>query len=231
MVADLRVVKNPLVRLYPIVVEHSARERIFEFTQCRFYRRNVIFRQRARIGAWISDCLVSFVQRLRDLQSPLRGETEATVAFALQACEVIQLRRDLRARLCFLQLNNAFFARALPLNGLGDFAMPQSGRSAVLVPERPVRGIKPLLGIRQIHLKPRKQSSRSLDLAFFFVERFVEPSSWIFAGCRAEGADDLIQFTGLEFLNLALAIDDNGQRRRLHSPERSDSAAASAAEA
>jgi hypothetical protein len=54
--------------------------------------------------------------------------------------------------------------------------MPQSRRSAVLVPERPVRRIKPLLGIRQIQLKPRKQSSRSVDLALFFVECFVEPS-------------------------------------------------------
>src|SRR5947208_4154840 len=231
MVADLRVIKNPLVRLYPIVVEHSARERVFEFRQCRFYRRDIIFRQRARIGTWISYGLMPLVQRLRDLQGALRGETEATVRFTLQAREIIQLRRDLRARLFFLQLNNAFFALALPLNALGDFAMPQSGRSTVLVPDRPVSGIKPLLGIRQIHLKPRKQSSRSLDLAFFFVERFVEPSSWIFAGCRAEGADDLIQFTGLEFLNLALAIDDNGQSRRLHSPERGNSAAPSAAEA
>src|SRR5215211_1329280 len=230
MVADLRVIENPLVRLYPTVVEHSARERVLKFVQCRFYRRDIIFRQCARIGTWISNGFVPLVQRLRDLQGALRGETEATVRFTLQAREIIQLRRDLRARLFFLQLNNAFFARALPLNRLGDFAMPQSGRSAVLVPERPVHGIKPLLGIRQIHLKPRKQSSRSLDLAFFFVERFVEPSPWIFAGCRAECADDLIQFARLEFCNLTFAIDDNGQRWRLHSPKRSDSAAASATE-
>src|SRR6266576_1709838 len=85
MVADLRVIENPLVRLYPIVVEHSARERVFEFGQCGFYRRNVIFRQRARIGAWISKGLVPLVQRLRDLQGALRGETEATVRFTLQA--------------------------------------------------------------------------------------------------------------------------------------------------
>jgi hypothetical protein len=93
---------------------------------------------------------VPLVQRLRDLQSALGGETEATVGFALQAREIIQLRRNLRAGLFFLKLNNAFLARALPLNGLGDFAMPESGPGAVLVPERPSRGIKPLLGIRQI---------------------------------------------------------------------------------
>ena len=70
--------------------------------KCRFYRRHVIFRQRARIGAWISDGLVPLVQRLRDLQSALGGETEATVPFALQAREIIQLRRDLGARLFLL---------------------------------------------------------------------------------------------------------------------------------
>src|SRR5439155_26145713 len=135
MVADFRVVKNPLVRLEPIIVEHSARERIVEFAQRRFYRRHVIFRQRARIGAWISDGLVPLVQRLGDLQSALRGETEAAVRFALQAREIIQLRRDLRAGLFFFQLDDSLFARALALNGLGNFAMPQSGRSPMLVPE------------------------------------------------------------------------------------------------
>src|SRR5262245_60080931 len=198
MVADLGVVKNPLVRLDPIVVENSAGERIFKFTQCRFYRRHVILGQRARIRAWIRDGLVPLVQRLCDLQSALRGKTEATVRFALQAREIIQLRRDLRARLFLLQINNAFFTRALARNGLGDFAMPQSGGSTVLLPERPVGGLKPLFGIRQIQLKPGEQSSRSLDLALFFVERFVEPSPWIFRSrCHGtESADDLIQVTG-----------------------------------
>ena len=151
----MALLKIRLLGLTQLLSSTLAREWIFDFAQCRFYRREIIFRQRARIGAWISNGLVPLVQRLRDLQSALRGETEATVCFALQAREIIQLRRDLRARLFFLQLNDAFFARALPLNGLGDFAMPQSRRSAVLVPERPVRGIKPLLGIRQIQLEPR----------------------------------------------------------------------------
>src|SRR3954465_98719 len=97
MVADFGIVKNPLVSLNPIVFQDFARERIYEFAQSRFYRRNVILRQRARIGAWISDGLVPLVQRLRDLQSALGGETEAIVCFALQARKIIQLRRNLRA--------------------------------------------------------------------------------------------------------------------------------------
>src|SRR4051812_29169665 len=97
MVADFRVVKNSLVRLDPIVVEHFTGEGILELAQSRFYGRNVIFRQRARIGARISKGLVPFVQSLRDLQSPLGGETEAIVSFALQACKIVQLGRNLRA--------------------------------------------------------------------------------------------------------------------------------------
>src|SRR5215467_13856531 len=230
MVADLRVVKNPLVRLDPIVVEHFSRERIFEFAQCRFYRRNVIFRQRARICTWICNGLVPLVQRLRDLQGALRGETEATVRVALQAGEIIQLRRNPCARLFFLQLDNAFFARASSLNGFRDFVMPQSRRSAVLVPKRPICGIKSLLGIWQVQFTPREQPPRSFDLALFFVESFVEPTPRIFACHSAERADYLIQLAGFEFLNFALAIDDDGQCGRLYSSKRSDSAAASATE-
>src|SRR5881392_2860518 len=150
MVADLRVIKNPLVRLYPIVVEHSAREWIFEFAQRRFYRRQVILGQCTRICARVGDSFMSLVERLRDLQGALRGKTEAAVGFTLQAREIIQLRRDLGAGLFFLQLNDAFFAKALALNRLGDFTMPQSGGSAVFFPEGSARGTKPLLGIRQI---------------------------------------------------------------------------------
>ena len=104
---------------------------------------------------------MSLVERLRDLQSAFGGETEAAVRFALQACEIIQLRRDLRGRLFLLQFDDALFAGALALNGLGDFAMPQARRCAVLVPERTVRRIKPLLGIRQIQCKPGEQPSCS----------------------------------------------------------------------
>src|SRR5262249_48940845 len=155
------------------------------------------------------DGLVSLVQCLRDLQSALRGETEATVRFALQAREVVQLRRSLCTRLFFLQLNDALFASALLLNSLRHFAMPQSGSSAMLVPERAVRRIKPLFGIRQIQLKPCEQSFCSLDFSLFFVERFVEPSPWILASRRPERADNFSQLARLKFLNLALAIDDD----------------------
>src|SRR5262249_10929546 len=66
----------------------------------------------------------------------------------------------------------------------------------------------------------------------FFVERFVEPSACVFrSGSRGtECADDLIQFAWLEFLNLVLAIHNDGERRCLDASQRSNGAAASAAE-
>src|SRR5204862_4606131 len=87
MVTYLRIVKNALVMFEPVVIEHSLSERIVEFAQRRSHRRQVIFRQCARIRTRISDGFMSFVERLRDLQSALRGETEAAVRFALQACQ------------------------------------------------------------------------------------------------------------------------------------------------
>ena len=116
------------------------------------------------------------------------------------------------------------------LSGFGDFAMPQSRRGAVLIPKRPSCGIKPLFGVRQIQAEMCEQSSRSFALALIFVESFVEPTPWVFTGFSAEGADDFIQFAGFAIRNLVLAIDDDGQGWGLHSPERCDSAAPSAAE-
>src|SRR5438034_4482839 len=149
MVSYLRVVKDAFVRSDPVLVEDSAREWIFELAQRRFHGRHVILRQCARICARVGDSFMSLVERLRDLQSALRGKTEAAVGFTLQAREIIQLRRDLGAGLFFLQLNDAFFAEALALNRLGDFTMPQSGGSAVFFPEGSARGTKLLLGLRQ----------------------------------------------------------------------------------
>ena len=56
---------------------------------------NVILRQRARIGARISDHLVPLVKRLRDLQRAARGQAEAVVRFALQRRQIVKPRRSL----------------------------------------------------------------------------------------------------------------------------------------
>src|SRR5438128_7218604 len=99
MVAYLRVVKDAFVRLDPVIVEDSAREWIFELAQRRFHGRHVILRQCARICARVGDSFMSLVERLRDLQSALRGKTEAAVGFMMQAREIIQIQSVLATML------------------------------------------------------------------------------------------------------------------------------------
>ena len=134
VITDFRVIENAFVRPDPIVFDHSSRERIVDLIQCRSYGREIIFGQRARIRARISNNLVLFVKRLCDLQRAFRGKSESIIRFALQGSEIIKLRRHLRARLLFLQLDDALLAAAFALDGLGDFIMPQSRRGAVLFP-------------------------------------------------------------------------------------------------
>ena len=81
-------------------------------------------------------------------------KAEAIVRFALQGREIIQLRRNLCRRLLLFELDDSILSTALALNGVRNFAMPQSRRGAVLVPERAVCRVKLLLGIRQIQLEP-----------------------------------------------------------------------------
>ena len=156
------------------------------------------------------------IKRLCDLQGALRGETEAAVRFALQGSEIVELRCDLSARFFLFEFDHALPATALAPDCLGDFAMPQSRRSAMLLPKRSVFRVKPLLSVGQIQLEPSKQSFCSLDFIFVFLECFIEPASHVFASCGSECADDLVQLARLKFLNLVLPIYDDCQRRCLN---------------
>ena len=95
--------------------------------------RQIILRQRARIGPRIGQHLVRLVKSLRDLQGALGGETEAAVGFALQRCEVVKARRDLRAAFLFLR----HLRHRLALTGgddrLGRGTIPQAIDAVVLV--------------------------------------------------------------------------------------------------
>src|SRR5215469_600670 len=135
MIAYFCVVEDPFVRLDPIVVEHFAREWIVDLGQGRPYRRQVILRQGARVGARIGDGFVLLVERLRNLQCALCRETEAAVRFALQGGKIVQLRGGLSGWPFLFELDNTVFASAFALNGICDLAMPQSRRSAMLIPE------------------------------------------------------------------------------------------------
>ena len=89
------------------------------------HRRNVIFRQRARIRSWIRQNFVTLVKRLRDLQRAPRRITEAAVRFTLQACQVEQQRRKLRGRFAFFS-GDAGFAQTFVANLLRAFDVPQA---------------------------------------------------------------------------------------------------------
>ena len=230
MISNFCIVENAFVRLHPIVVEHLAREWIVDLGQRRSYCGEVILRQRTRVRAWIGNCFVLLIKGLRDLQCAFRREPEAIVRFALQSREIIQLRRDLCGRFFLFQFDDPLFATAFALNGVRDFAMPQSRRSAVLVPERTVYRIKSLLGIGQIQLKATQQSLGSLAFSLVLFKWFIEPTPRIFARCSTKFADDLVYLARFELQNFSLAVHDDRQRRSLHAAKRSDRASTAAAE-
>src|SRR5262249_46333276 len=110
--------------------------------------------QRPGVRARISNGFMLLVKGLRNLQCAFRREPKAIVRFALQGREIIQLRRNLRRRLLLFQLDNSIFSTALALDGVRNFAMPQSRRGAVLAPQRAVSRVKSLLSIGQVQLEP-----------------------------------------------------------------------------
>ena len=135
VIAHFRVVKDALVWFDPIIVEDFSREQIVDLSQCRSDCRKIIFRQSARIRARIRDRLVPFIKRLGNLQRAFCREPKPIIRFALQCSEIVELRSNLRNRFLFFQLDDTVFAAALPLDGFSDFAVPQSRRGAMLVPE------------------------------------------------------------------------------------------------
>ena len=71
VVTDLRTVKYPLQRLQPSVFQYSFRKlpklAAFEVFQRRLGHPQIVLRQTSRIGSGISNRLVLFVERLRNL--------------------------------------------------------------------------------------------------------------------------------------------------------------------
>ena len=88
---------QPFVRAFCACVSRFAAQ----IRQGLLRHRQVIFRQRARIGARIGQHLVLLVERLRDLQCALGRKTEATVRFALQRGQIVKPRRNLRTGFLF----------------------------------------------------------------------------------------------------------------------------------
>ena len=111
MIADFGVVKNTFDGLHPILIQyltgrgdHLGRQRCAgigfgKSAEIAAHGAEVILRQTFGIGPRIGQQLVPLVKGLRDRQRVARTETKPAAGFALQRCEIVQLRRRLFAGL------------------------------------------------------------------------------------------------------------------------------------
>ena len=192
VVRNLGIVENAFVRFHPFVGENFFDERLVRFVEFLHRSRDggqIVFGQRARIGTRIGQYLVFFVQRLRNRQGGFGRKSETRIAVALQAGQIVQQRRELGRRLAFL-FDNAALALAFRVNRVGARAVPQAFGLDVAV-----------VGL--------------LVLAEFFVE----PAAIVLAGLGSERRVDFKVVTRNEFFDLLLALDQDSERRSLHSPD------------
>ena len=131
-----------------------------------------------------------FVERLGEAERVLRRETKPSVRFALQGGQVIQCAGERAGRLAFLG-DDAGLAGAFVADGFGPGYFPEA------------LGLQ--LGVRIFLL-----------FVLIFGEGFVEPASGVFAALGLECPDDFPVSPRDELLNLLLALDENRERRRLH---------------
>ncbi len=199
VVGNLGIVENALARLDPAFLQYLARERRIgrdalalaagfagQHFHGRFDCRQIILRQRARVGARVGQHLVLFVKRLRQRQRRARGETEASVGFALQAGQIEQQRRNLAGGLGFLG-GDAGPALAFLAQAFGARHIPQA------------------LGLGFGVLVLRRLG-----------ELLVEPAPAVAARGGGEARMHFPVVARLELLDAVLALDQDGQRRRLH---------------
>jgi hypothetical protein len=202
VVADLRVIEDALVRLYPALVQDlfGIREivvALLEHAQRFLDRIHIVFRQRARVGPGIGQHLVLFVQRLSEAQRVLRRKAEAAVGLTLQAGQVEERRRQLRGRLRFFR-HRADLATAGRDDRLSCRQRPQTG-----------------IALFRIEL-----------VAFEFR---IEPAAFVEATGADEVRLHFPVIARHEAANLFFAFDDDRQRRCLHPPDRGQEEAAALA--
>src|SRR5690606_34403722 len=117
-------------RLHPAAGEDLLREAsvgafAFEHPERLAHAGQVVLGKRAGVGTRIGEQLVPFVEGLRDRERGARRVAEARVRLALQAGEVEERRRELRARLRLLGDGARLVAAALD-DRLGALALPDA---------------------------------------------------------------------------------------------------------
>ncbi len=192
VIADFRIVENPLVRLHPLVLQDLLGELVIvvdfgHMVERLFDRVDIVFRQMARVGTWIRQHLVFFVQRLRQAQCVFCRKAEARIGFPLQAGQIKQCRRHLGRRLRFFG-DRADPAAASGDDGLGGSLAPQAFRAF-------------------------------FRIRFVFLELGVEPTSFINAGCAHEFRAHFPIVARHEILDLFFSLNHDRQGWRLHAPD------------
>ena len=195
VVTHLRIVEDALVGLHPVLRQDRCGEggvsRAVHRAERLLHRRDVVLRQRPRVGARIGKDLVLLVERLRDGQRVLGRKPKALVGIALEAGQIEEQRRKGRAGLAFLG-DGAGLAEALGADGFGLCLVPQSLGPERFVSFLPVRGLG---------------------------ERFIEPAPCVFTRRASERANQLPVSPRDKPANLLLAFDEDGQRGRLHATD------------
>ena len=154
--------------------------------QRALHRAEVILRQRPRIRSRVRQHLVPLVKRLGQAERVLRAETKTRVRIALQTRQIIKQWRHRSCRLALLG-DDAGFAQAF---------LPECLRPANL-PD--ALGLELVVAI--LRVRPGKF--------------FIEPAAGVLPRRRVERADDLPVIARHKLADLRLALDHDGQRRRL----------------
>ena len=201
VVADLGIVKNALALDDVVTLERRCRMggqvlhgAAGKHLEGLLDHRQIVFRQRARIGTRIGQCLVAFVQALCDRQRGLGGVTKLAVGFALQTGQVEQQGGGLRRRLAFFRDTGL-----LTPHGISD------GARFALAPE--AIGLE--FGIRLLRIAGRQIGSS------LFPGR-IKPFAVVLSSAGAKDSVHLKVVATDEFANLLFALNHHTQGRRLH---------------
>ena len=125
-----------------------------------FDSTQVVFRQKAAVGAGVGQELVAFVEALGKGQRILGGKAEAVVGLALQRSQIVERGCTLAALLAALRDR-----RRLPA------APPDNGQGPVLLPDAALAGLRILLILLEsrVDLEPLIAHRATEKMAILYI--------------------------------------------------------------